>query len=90
MGTVRSTCLSLAGAACLTLAFGLTALAATPPASCDSGHGVFGVFAHHNATVPEAGVGPVPIPFDAREDRGLGHATGPNNSGFSQACRLAH
>jgi hypothetical protein len=51
--------------------------AATPPASCDSGHGAFGAFSHHSGGW---------IPVDAKEDGGLGHATGPNNSGYSAYC----
>ncbi|HLQ63034.1 MAG TPA: hypothetical protein VK131_14335 [Candidatus Acidoferrales bacterium] len=61
------------------------------PVSCDSIHGVFGVFAHHNATVPEdpagSATGTLPIPVDAREDRGLGHATGPAQAAAAQACQ---
>jgi hypothetical protein len=51
--------------------------------SCDAGHGAFGAFSHHFAT--NGGVNWISI--DAREDGGLGHATGPNNSGFSAFCQ---
>ena len=52
-------------------------------ANCDAGHGAFGAFSHHFAS--NAGVNW--IAADAKEDGGLGHATGPNNSGFSQFCK---
>ncbi|HLY83014.1 MAG TPA: hypothetical protein VKQ71_08510 [Acidimicrobiales bacterium] len=51
-----------------------------PPAVqgvCDAGHGAFGAFSHHTGTW---------IPTDAREDGGLGAATGPANSGLGLAC----
>jgi len=44
---------------------------------CDAGHGAFGAFSH------DAGDW---IPLDAREDGGLGAATGPANSGLGLAC----
>ena len=57
-----------------------------PPAvadNCDAGHGAFGAFSHHFAT--NGGVNW--ISADAKEDGGLGHDTGPTNSGFSQFCK---
>ena len=57
-----------------------------PPAvadNCDAGHGAFGAFSHHFAS--NGGVNW--ISQDAREDGGLGHDTGPTNSGFSQFCK---
>ena len=57
-----------------------------PPPSvatvCDAGHGAFGAFSHHFASY--GGVNW--ISADAREDGGLGHDTGPVNSGLGQAC----
>ena len=50
--------------------------------SCDAGHGAFGAFSHHFAS--NGGVNW--ISADAKEDGGLGHDTGPNNSGFSAFC----
>ena len=50
--------------------------------SCDAGHGAFGDFSHHFAD--NDGVNWISI--DAREDGGLGHDTGPTNSGFSALC----
>jgi hypothetical protein len=38
-----------------------------------AGHGAFGAFSHHTGTW---------IPADAQEDGGLGHDTGPTNSGL--------
>jgi hypothetical protein len=52
-------------------------------ASCDAGHGAFGAFSHHFAT--NGGVNW--ISADAQEDGGLGHDTGPTNSGFSAFCQ---
>ena len=57
-----------------------------PPAAaanCDAGHGAFGAFSHHFA----ANNGVNWIAADAQEDGGLGHDTGPTNSGFSQFCK---
>jgi len=57
-----------------------------PPAAaanCDAGHGAFGAFSHHFAA--DGGVNW--IAADAQEDGGLGHDTGPTNSGFSQFCK---
>ena len=51
--------------------------------SCDAGHGAFGAFAHHDAF--DGGVNWRSV--DAREDGGLGHDTGPTNSGFSAYCQ---
>jgi hypothetical protein len=56
---------------------------ATPPANCDAGHGAFGAFSHHFAS--NDGVNWISI--DAQEDGGLGHDTGPTNSGFSAYCQ---
>jgi hypothetical protein len=53
-------------------------------ANCDAGHGAFGAFSHHFAFQDPAGVNW--ISADAKEDGGLGHDTGPTNSGFSQFC----
>ena len=56
-----------------------------PPSTltvCDAGHGAFGAFSHHFAS--NGGVNW--ISADAREDGGLGHDTGPANSGLGQAC----
>ena len=50
--------------------------------SCDAGHGAFGAFSHHFA----ANGGVNWIAADAKEDGGLGHDTGPTNSGFSDFC----
>jgi len=46
--------------------------------SCDAGHGAFGAFSHHTGTW---------IPIDAREDGGLGAATGPAQKAASLACQ---
>jgi len=57
-----------------------------PPAAaanCDAGHGAFGAFSHHF----ESNGGVNWIAADAKEDGGLGHDTGPTNSGFSQFCQ---
>ena len=57
-----------------------------PPAvagKCDAGHGAFGAFSHHFAAY--GGVNW--ISQDAREDGGMGHETGPTESGFSQFCK---
>jgi hypothetical protein len=57
-----------------------------PPAVadvCNAGHGAFGLFDHHFAN--DGGVNW--IAADAKEDGGLGHDTGPTNSGFSQFCK---
>ncbi len=57
-----------------------------PPAvadNCDAGHGAFGAFSHHFA----ANGGVNWIAADAKEDGGLGHDTGPTNSGFSAFCK---
>ena len=50
--------------------------------SCDAGHGAFGAFSHHFAAY--GGVNW--ISADAKEDRGMGHETGPANSGASATC----
>ena len=58
-----------------------------PPAvvnNCDAGHGAFGAFDHHFAFAVVPGVNW--IAADAKEDGGLGHDTGPTNSGASQIC----
>ena len=54
--------------------------------SCDAGHGAFGAFSHHFAYYDPLNPGFNWISADAKEDGGLGHATGPNNSGFSASC----
>ena len=57
-----------------------------PPAvadNCNAGHGAFGAFSHHFAT--SGGINW--IAADAKEDGGMGHETGPTNSGFSQFCK---
>jgi hypothetical protein len=51
--------------------------------SCDAGHGAFGAFAHHDQ-FDNGGVNW--RAEDAKEDGGLGHDTGPTNSGFSASC----
>jgi hypothetical protein len=59
-----------------------------PPAAqanCDAGHGAFGAFSHHFEFQDPSGVNW--IAADAKEDGGLGHDTGPTNSGFSQFCK---
>jgi hypothetical protein len=50
--------------------------------SCDAGHGAFGAFSHHDQF--DGGINWRSV--DAREDGGLGHDTGPTNSGFSDFC----
>lgn len=50
--------------------------------SCDAGHGAFGAFSHHDRF--DGGINWRSV--DAREDGGLGHDTGPTNSGFSEFC----
>ena len=84
--------IGLVGVAGLLFGFGaIPALAAddgyNPPpaaqANCDAGHGAFGAFSHHFAS--NGGVNW--IAADAKEDGGLGHDTGPTNSGFSQFCK---
>jgi hypothetical protein len=50
--------------------------------SCDAGHGAFGAFAHGDAF--DGGINWRSV--DAKEDGGLGHDTGPTNSGFSAFC----
>ena len=50
--------------------------------SCNAGHGAFGLFAHHDRY--DGGINWRSV--DAREDGGLGHDTGPTNSGFSAFC----
>jgi len=52
--------------------------------SCDAGHGAFGAFAHHDA-FDNGGINWRSV--DAREDGGLGHDTGPTESGFSAFCK---
>jgi len=57
-----------------------------PPAvadNCNAGHGAFGAFSHH--FVAYGGINW--IAADAKEDGGMGHETGPTNSGFSQFCK---
>lgn len=59
-----------------------------PPAAaanCDAGHGAFGAFSHHFEFQDPSGFNW--IAADAKEDGGLGHDTGPTNSGFSQFCK---
>lgn len=78
------------------LFFGLGAVQASaddngynpPPAvagKCDAGHGAFGAFSHHFEFQDPSGFNW--IAADAKEDGGLGHDTGPTNSGFSQFCK---
>jgi hypothetical protein len=58
-----------------------------PPAAaanCDAGHGAFGAFSHNFAFQP-GGINW--ISADAKEDGGLGHDTGPTNSGASATCQ---
>ena len=50
--------------------------------SCDAGHGAFGAFSHHFADY--GGVNW--ISADARSDGGMGHETGPAESGASATC----
>jgi len=50
--------------------------------SCNAGHGAFGAFSHHFAAYDGVNW----ISADAKEDGGLGHDTGPTNSGFSAFC----
>jgi hypothetical protein len=52
-------------------------------AVCDAAHGAFGAFSHNFAFQP-GGINW--IAADAKEDPGLGAATGPTNSGLGQAC----
>ena len=52
--------------------------------SCNAGHGAFGAFAHHDQ-FDNGGVNW--RAEDAKEDGGLGHDTGPTNSGFSAYCQ---
>jgi hypothetical protein len=54
--------------------------------SCDAGHGAFGAFSHHFAYYDPLNPGFNWISADAKEDGGLGHDTGPTNSGFSALC----
>ena len=59
-----------------------------PPAAlanCDAGHGAFGAFSHHFLFQDPSGFNW--IAADAKEDGGIGHDTGPTNSGFSQTCK---
>jgi hypothetical protein len=51
---------------------------------CDAGHGAFGAFSHHFAFQDPAGFNW--IAADAKEDGGLGAATGPTNSDLGRAC----
>jgi len=51
---------------------------------CDAGHGAFGAFSHHFQFQDPSGFNW--IAADAKEDGGLGAATGPANSGLGQAC----
>jgi hypothetical protein len=59
-----------------------------PPPSvaavCDAGHGAFGAFSHHFFFETPSGVNW--IAADAKEDGGLGAATGPANSDLGRAC----
>jgi hypothetical protein len=58
-----------------------------PPAvinNCDAGHGAFGAFDHHFQFQDPSGFNW--IAADAKEDGGLGHSTGPTNSGASEIC----
>lgn len=73
----------------LSLFFGLgiaTSADYNPPPAvadvCNAGHGAFGAFSHHF----ESNGGVNWIAADAKEDGGMGHETGPTNSGFSQFC----
>jgi len=84
----------LVGIAGLLFGFGTVAASAAddgysqPPsaaANCDAGHGAFGAFSHHFEFQNPSGVNW--IAADAKEDGGLGHDTGPTNSGFSQFCQ---
>lgn len=59
-----------------------------PPAvadNCNADHGAFGAFSHHFLFQVAPGVNW--IAADAKEDGGLGHDTGPTNSGFSAFCK---
>jgi len=84
--------LAILGCSSLFFGFGVVQASADdngynpPPAVagvCDAGHGAFGAFSHHFAS--NGGVNW--IAADAQEDGGLGHDTGPTNSGFSQFCQ---
>ncbi len=81
--------IGLIGVTGLLFGFGVIPAAADynpPPAvegKCDAGHGAFGAFSHHF----EAFGGVNWIAADAKEDGGMGHETGPTNSGFSQFCK---
>jgi hypothetical protein len=57
--------------------------------SCDAGHGAFGAFSHHFATYDPENPGFNWISADAKEDGGMGHETGPAESGASADCRAA-
>ena len=50
--------------------------------SCDAGHGAFGAFSHHFAAYDGVNW----ISADAKADGGMGHETGPANSGLSASC----
>ena len=50
--------------------------------TCDSGHGAFGAFSHHFAAYDGVNW----ISADAKADGGMGHETGPANSGLSASC----
>jgi len=86
--------LGLVGIAGLLFGFGTVSASAAddgysqPPAAaanCDAGHGAFGAFSHHFLFQDPSGINW--IAADAKEDGGLGHDTGPTNSGFSQFCK---
>ena len=57
-----------------------------PNASCDGGHGAFGAFSHHFATYDPANPGFNWISADAKEDGGLGAATGPAQKAAAALC----
>lgn len=86
--------IGLVGVAGLLFGFGVIPVSADdtgynpPPAvtgKCDAGHGAFGAFSHHFEFQDPSGFNW--IAADAKEDGGLGHDTGPTNSGFSQFCK---
>jgi hypothetical protein len=57
---------------CVASSNGCTQSGSQEAGNC-AGHGAFGAFSHHTGTW---------IPADAQEDGGLGHETGPANSGL--------
>ncbi|GAC1483754.1 MAG: hypothetical protein PVSMB9_09540 [Candidatus Dormibacteria bacterium] len=77
----RLAALMASGAMALAIG-GISVAAASNTDSCNSAHGAFGAFSHHFA----ANGGVNWISAGAREEGGMGQATGPNNSGFSEVC----